>query len=219
MFKILRSLSLVSLQTRNVSYGPHFIEPIYRKSELEKLKESEKAKELLHVPVKAAKIEQSCSPFYDPVVEKFINYVMRCGKKDLARFLVNKSLESVKRIQLKRYHKTKDPDEKSKIIIDPLVIFHRAVENCKPLLKLTPIKRGGATYQVPVPITEKRSTFLAMNWLIEQGKADPKNGRFYDKLAQELLNASNNEGRVIKKKQDLHRQCEANKAYAHYRWG
>lgn len=199
------------------AYSPQFVEPVFRREEINKLRESGEAKKLAHVPIKAAKTEQTCSEFYDPQLERFINYVMRKGKKALARELVNKSLQQVKRIQIQKYHKETDPDEKSKIVLDPLKVFHAAIENCKPLLKLTPIKRGGATYQVPVPITVQKATFMSMNWIIEQGKAEPKTTRFYLKLANELVNASIGQGRVIKKKEDLHRQCEANRAYAHYR--
>ncbi|CAH1390415.1 unnamed protein product [Nezara viridula] len=199
------------------AYAPNFVDPVFRKEDINKLKESGEAKKLAHVPIKAAKTEQTSSEFYDHQLERFTNYVMREGRKGLARKIVSQSLQQVKRIQIQRYHKEMDPDEKAKIVLDPLKVFHAAVENCKPLLKLTPVKRGGATYQVPVPITPQKATFMSMNWLIEQGKAEPKTTRFYFKLANELVNASNGQGRVIKKKEDLHRQCEANKAYAHYR--
>ncbi|KAK9499360.1 hypothetical protein O3M35_002860 [Rhynocoris fuscipes] len=205
--------------TRNVSYGANFIDPIFRREELEKLKNSGEAKKLAHVPIKAAKSEQSCSEFYDPVLEKFINYVMRGGRKELARSLVSKTLETIKRIQIEKYNKEINPEIKNNMELNALNIFHKAIENCKPVLGLTPIKRGGSTYQVPIPISDSKATFLAMNWLIEQGKAEPKDTRFYLKLANEMINASNNEGKVVKRKQDLHKQCEANRAYAHYRWG
>ncbi|XP_014274028.1 small ribosomal subunit protein uS7m [Halyomorpha halys] len=203
--------------TREYSaYGPNFVEPVFRREDINKLKETGEAKTLAHIPIKAAKTEQTCSEFYDPQLERFINYVMRKGKKSLARSIVNQSLQQVKRIQIQKYHKETDPDEKAKVVLDPLKVFHAAVENCKPLLNLTPIKRGGATYQVPVPITPHKATFMSMNWLIEQGKAEPKTTRFHFKLANELVNASMGHGRVIKRKEDLHRQCEANRAYAHY---
>jgi len=102
--------------------------------------------------------------------------------------------------------------------LNPRKIFYDAVENCKPLLQLTPIKRGGVTYQVPVPITEKRSQFLSMKWIIDAAREKERTVHFPEKLAWELIDAANNQGKVIKRKQDLHRQCEANRAYAHYRW-
>ena len=93
------------------------------------------------------------------------------------------------------------------------------MENSKPLLLLTPIKRGGATYQVPIPITPSFAQFTAMKWFIIESKEKDRKVHFPEKLAHELLDAYNNTGKVIKRKQDLHRQCEANRAYAHYRWG
>nr|CAD7592419.1 unnamed protein product [Timema genevievae] len=128
------------------------------------------------------------------------------------------TFENVKRTQLERFNTSPTPELKENIETNPLIIFYRAVENCKPLLQLSPIKRGGVTYQVPVPITEKRSNFLAMKWLIEAAQDKERTVHFPEKLAWELLDASSNQGRVVKKKQELHRQCEANRAYAHYRW-
>nr|CAI5818137.1 unnamed protein product [Callosobruchus analis] len=143
---------------------------------------------------------------------------MTGGNKVLARSLVEQTLESIKRLQLEKYHKCKTEEDKAKIQLDPKTIFHNAVDNCKPILMLTPIKRGGVKYQVPVPISEKKAQFMSMKWLIQAGQEKDKAVRFHLQLARELIDAANNTGRVIKKKHDLHKQCEANRAYAHYRW-
>lgn len=143
---------------------------------------------------------------------------MHDGKKILARDLLEKSFENIKRIQVEKYHKCKNEEDKNNIELNPKVIFHKAVENCKPVISLTPIKRGGVRYQVPVPITDKKSQFLSMKWIIQAAKQKDRTTRFYVQLARELIDASNNTGRVVKRKLDLHRQCEANRAYAHYRW-
>lgn len=143
---------------------------------------------------------------------------MRGGDKITAKLLIDKTFEVIKRSQIEKYHKAKTPEDKAKIETNPRVLFNRAIENCKPVLGLTPIKRGGATYQVPIPITEKRSRFLSMKWLIEAANEKEKTVHFPEKLAWELIDAANNTGRVVRKKQDLHKQCEANRAYAHYRW-
>lgn len=140
------------------------------------------------------------------------------GNKQLARELMEKAFENIKRMQLEKYHKCKTLEDKQKIELNPRTIFHQAVTNCKPLLDLTPIKRGGVRYQVPVPIQEKKRLFLSMKWLIAAAQEKGDKVRFHYQLACELLDAANHTGRVIKKKQDLHRQCEANRAYAHYRW-
>jgi len=97
---------------------------------------------------------------------------------------------------LEKYYNASDPIEREKIVIDPYKIFHIAVENCKPFLQTTPVKRGGATYQVPVPVSDKRRIFLAMNWLIDAGKTKEDNVRFYKKLALEFIDAANNTVRL-----------------------
>uniref|UniRef100_A0A0A9YH61 28S ribosomal protein S7, mitochondrial n=1 Tax=Lygus hesperus TaxID=30085 RepID=A0A0A9YH61_LYGHE len=214
-----RILSIVQAVRPMSKYAPAFRDPIPSLQRLEELQKTGEGKTLATVPIKAARSEVSTSPLYDPLLEKFVNFVMRCGKKELARTQVNKTLETIKRIQVEKYNSAKTEEEKAAINVDALNILHQAIENCKPLLQLKPIKRGGATYQVPVSITANRAQFMSINWLIEQGKAEPRTQRFYVKMANELISASEGTGRVIKRKQELHKQCEANRAYAHYRWG
>lgn len=199
------------------SYGPHFIEPVFNKDKQSEMYSAGEAQKLSHIPIKAARNNDSSTLFHDDRLSKFTNYIMRGGQKRLARELVEKGFENIKRIQLERYNLA-DDDEKPNIETNPLNILHKAVENCRPLLQLTPIKRGGSTYQVPVPITEKRSYFVAMRWLIEAAREKERTVHFPDKIAWELLDAASGTGKVIKKKHDLHKLCEANRAYAHYRW-
>lgn len=198
-------------------YGPHFVAPVFKKDLQATLHESGEATKLAHIPIKAARNNDSCSVFHDDLISQFTNYVMKCGNKSLARDLVEKSFEKIKRIQLERYNLA-DADEKHKIETNPQAIIHAAVENCRPMLQLTPIKRGGVKYQVPVPITEKRSYFLAMKWIVEAAREKERTVHLPEKLSWELLDAAAGTGRVVKRKNDLHRQCEANRAYAHYRW-
>uniref|UniRef100_A0A131XBC1 Small ribosomal subunit protein uS7m n=1 Tax=Hyalomma excavatum TaxID=257692 RepID=A0A131XBC1_9ACAR len=205
-------------QVRTSVYDKNHVEPIVDKKKLEELKASGEAENYRFVPVKAALNNVSTSVFYDATLNKFINMLMREGKKALARENIELGLFNVKRIQLTKYNRATDDETKSKIECNPLTVLHKALENCRPVLELTPIKRGGITYQVPVPMTENRARFLSMKWMIDAvNDKDPK-VRFYDQLAKELLDAYNNQGRVVKKKHELHKQCEANKAYAHYRW-
>lgn len=124
----------------------------------------------------------------------------------------------VKQIQLRKYQAA-SPTERSEIELNPVAILHKAVKNCQPVLQLTPIKKGGQFYQVPIPITDDRSRFLAMKWLISESQLKERKIHFPEKLANELIEAASNTGKVVKRKQDLHKQCEANRAYAHYRWG
>jgi small subunit ribosomal protein S7 len=100
---------------------------------------------------------------------------------------------------------------------DPLKLFKKAVENCKPLLEVKTRRVGGANYQVPIEVPQSRRTSLAVRWLILNARSRPEKG-MPERLAAELLDAANMRGGAIKKKDDVHRMAEANKAFAHYRW-
>ncbi|XP_055594544.1 28S ribosomal protein S7, mitochondrial [Uranotaenia lowii] len=215
----LRPACYQPLMVANMSqYGPQFVEPVFKKEKLREMEETGEIAQIAHVPIKAARNNDSCSVFHDDLVSQFTNYVMKKGDKRLARDLVEKGFENIKRLQLERYHLAESEEEKAKIELNPRVLLSQAVENCRPLLQLTPIKRGGVRYQVPVPITEKRSYFLAMKWLLEACREKERTVHFPEKMAWEVLDAAANQGKVLKRKQELHRQCEANRAYAHYRW-
>ena len=135
------------------------------------------------------------------LVEKFINCMMWDGKKAVAQKIF---FEAMNKIQASAND-------------DPLKLFKKAVENCKPLLEVKTRRVGGANYQVPVEVNPNRRTSLAIRWLIGFARERGEKG-MVDKLAAELLEASNNRGGAIKKKEDTHRMAEANKAFAHYRW-
>jgi len=100
---------------------------------------------------------------------------------------------------------------------DPLKLFKKAVENCKPLLEVKTRRVGGANYQVPIEVPQNRRVSLALRWLIQNARSRPEKG-MVEKLAAELTDAANMRGGAIKKKDDVHRMAEANKAFAHYRW-
>lgn len=139
--------------------------------------------------------------YNDVLLQKFINCVMRKGKKSVAEKIVYGALDIIK-------DRTKD---------DPLKIFKQAVENVKPVLETRPRRVGGATYQVPIEVRPERRTSLAIRWIIQYARE--RNERtMKERLAAELLDAFHNRGAAIKKKEDTHRMAEANKAFAHYRW-
>lgn len=199
-------------------FAPFFVDPVVKPEDQKKLDESGELSKMAHVPIKPAKNFETPSVFNDAIVSKFTNHIMRQGKKALARSLLEKGFENIKRIQLEKYNSAETEEEKALIETNPVKLLHQAVENTRPLLKLIPIKRGGATYQVPVPIIEKHSYFFAYNWLVDAAKEKERTVHFPEKIAWEILDAANNTGKVVKRKQDLHKQCEANRAYAHYRW-
>lgn len=141
-------------------------------------------------------------PVYENVlVAKFINHVMRKGKKALAQKIVCGAFEIIK-------EKTKK---------EPLEVFEKAIENAAPLLEVRPRRVGGATYQVPVEVKGERGITLAMRWIIQAAKSK-KGKSMKEKLAQELILASQNEGDAVKKKENTHKMAEANRAFAHFAW-
>jgi small subunit ribosomal protein S7 len=149
-----------------------------------------------------AKRGVNLDPVYgSDLVTKFVNSMMWGGKKSTAQKIFYSSLERLQQ---------KGGDE-------PLKLFTKAVENCKPLLEVKTRRVGGANYQVPVEVNADRRTSLAIRWLIAYSRGRGEKGMI-DKLTNELLDAANNRGTAIKKKEDVHRMAEANKAFAHYRW-
>lgn len=149
---------------------------------------------------KKAKRKIAADPLHDSVlISKFINHVMIQGRKSTARKIVYRSLEIIK--------------EKEKS--DPVKIFEAAIENVSPIMEVRSKRVGGATYQVPVTVDKDRRISLAMRWIINASRA--KKGRsMEEKLSEELLNASKNTGVAIKKREDIHKVAEANRAFAHF---
>lgn len=139
--------------------------------------------------------------FGDIVVAKFINDIMNDGEKSIAESIVYGAFDLIE-------SRTKE---------DPVKVFKRAIENTQPQVEVKSRRVGGSTYQVPVEVRPERRQALALRWLITFSRTRP--GRtMRDKLAGELLDASANRGGAVKKKEDVHRMAEANKAFAHYRW-
>ncbi|XP_046569654.1 28S ribosomal protein S7, mitochondrial-like [Haliotis rubra] len=201
---------------RTAIYSTNYQEPTFKKKDLEEpLPDSDPRR---FQPIKAAFIEQTSSVYYDETVQKFIRQMMKSGNRARVQQIMDNMLENLKRIQVEKYHKTEDLQEKESIECNPLTIFHTAVQNCEPILILTKVQRGGVMYQVPIPCKDSYKRYKAMRWLIDSCRDKERKMPMEQKLARELLDAYRGEGRSIRKKQDLHRQCEANKAYSHYRW-
>jgi len=134
-------------------------------------------------------------------ISKFINQVMRKGKKTIARKIVYGALEIIK-------EKTKE---------DPLEIFDKAISNASPLIEVRPKRIGGATYQVPMEVKGERRQTLAMRWIIQAAKSE-KGKPMKEKLAKEFMEAAQNKGVAVKRKENTHRMAEANRAFAHFAW-
>lgn len=134
-----------------------------------------------------------------------------------ARSLVEKTLEKIKRIQLQKYYKAQ-PGEESDIEINPREIFHVALQNVTPVLITKKVKRSGTWYDIPTVVLPKRARFVAMKYILESASEKGTKDRFVDVLAKEILDAYANKGKSVQRKTDLHKFCEANRAYSHYRW-
>ena len=139
--------------------------------------------------------------FGDLVISKFINCIMRDGRKAAAERIVYHAFDVVK-------EKTGSPPEE---------LFHKALENVRPLAEVRSRRVGGATYQVPVEVRPERARALAINWIIAAARGRNQN-TMTERLSSELLDAIENRGAAIKKREDTHRMAEANRAFAHYRW-
>src|SRR3954466_2564331 len=139
--------------------------------------------------------------FNSTLVEKFVNSMMWDGKKTTSQKIFYRAMDILR-------ERSGD---------DPLKLFKKAVENVKPVLEVKTRRVGGANYQVPVEVTQNRRTSLALRWIIGQARTRPEKG-LAEKLANELNDAANMRGGAVKKKDDVHRMAEANKAFAHYRW-
>ena len=139
--------------------------------------------------------------FGDQVVTKFVNSLMYDGKKSVAETILYAAFDRMKARTGK----------------DPVGMFHEALDNVKPALEVRSRRVGGATYQVPVEVRPERRQALAIRWIIQTARGRSEQ-TMTDRLSAELLDASNNRGASVKKREDTHRMAEANKAFSHYRW-
>jgi small subunit ribosomal protein S7 len=154
--------------------------------------------------------------FGDLVLSKFINNVMERGKKSVAEKIVYGAIEILEKKAANQNVDSVGSEEiaaKSK----GLLVFHSALKNVKPRLEVRSRRVGGATYQVPVEVRYERGIALAIRWIIEAAQARSEKS-MTERLANELLDASNDRGTSIKKRDDTHKMADANKAFAHYRW-
>ncbi len=152
-------------------------------------------------PVKKRNITKPDIKFSNVLVSKLINKIMQSGKKAIATRIVYNAFDVIEK-------KTGKPG---------LEIFDKAIQNVTPNMELRSRRIGGANYQVPVEVRPERKVALALRWIIDSAQGQ-KGKPMEEKLAEEIINASNNLGNAIKKKNDVHRMAEANKAFAHFAW-
>ena len=151
---------------------------------------------------KAEKREVNPDPkFGDVVLSKFMNSIMKEGKKSVAENIVYGAMDRMQ----------------SRAKSDPMQLFHSALENVMPAVEVRSRRVGGATYQVPVEVRPERRQALAIRWLIAAARSRNEN-TMEERLSGELLDAANNRGTAVKKREDTHKMAEANRAFSHYRW-
>jgi small subunit ribosomal protein S7 len=136
------------------------------------------------------------------LVTKFINTIMQAGKRSTAERILYKSFDIIK-------ERTGD---------DPLKVFKKALDNAKPSLEVKSRRVGGSNYQVPIEVNPNRRLSLSIRWVVGYARSRGDGKTMYEKLANELMDAANLRGGAVKKREDVHRMAEANKAFAHYRW-
>jgi small subunit ribosomal protein S7 len=147
------------------------------------------------------RIESLDSRYGSPIVARLISTIMRSGKKSLAERIVYQAIE-----------KSREGSDS----VDPLETLHKALENTKPRLEVKSRRVGGATYQVPVEVSQERQVSLAMRWIVTYAKN--RRGTMVDNLAAEIKDAASGQGSAIKKREDTHKMAQANRAFAHFRW-
>ena len=147
------------------------------------------------------RIPQADPKYGDRMVTRFMNVIMQDGKKSTAEKILYGAFDEIER-------KTRN---------DPLAMFRRALDNVRPRVEVKSRRVGGATYQVPIEVRPERATSLAMRWLALSARSRSGHS-MREKLANELIDAANERGEAVKKREDTHRMAEANKAFSHYRW-
>ena len=140
--------------------------------------------------------------FNSKILARFINKIMLAGKRSLAERIIYNALDIVQ----------------EKTGKDPMDVFNQALGNAMPQVEVRPRRVGGATYQVPMEVRPDRRQAMAMRWLIQYARTRGDGHSMQEKLAAELMDAANNVGAAVKKREDTHKMAEANKAFAHYRW-
>lgn len=203
--------------------------PIISKEQYEQEIEEGREQELKFKKVRFAHMSETCSSLYDAEYERFVRFFMVNSRKDLTYRIVDDAFAQIKTIQFNKIKKQQEqlaagqlkPEDAEQIEMNPLTIFKQALKNSEPAVVTKPIQRGGATYQVPHPLQRSQSEWFAIKWIINAVKDRPKPKKKHsaEALAQELLDAFYGRGKVIKRRDDMHRLADANRAFAHYRWG
>jgi len=211
---ILASIRCLSTSSNHLAqYGPSWVDPNPDpESYIVDVND-----ELSKVKLKAAPSSQTYSAYYDSTLHNFKAHILKQGKQALASKIMRQTLEHIKCVQIKKYNATPDL-EKDDVELNPLVIFHTALENAKPIVGVKRLTRGAQAYQVPYPLSPQQQFFMTVKWMLNHVRSGKPNTPAAIRLGNELLAAYNGEGVAMKRKQELHKLAESNRAYAHFRW-
>merc|ERR1712150_242673 len=185
-----------------------FEDPVIHKRDFPVMRDSGEYEKKALAPIKSAPNSATCSLFKDPLVQKFHRLIKQSQLKKYYKVAASQQAGSLSEADV----------ENISITTDPVQIIKKAIENARPLMRLEKVRVGSVEYQVPAPITQKRSEFDGMKWIINAARdRDKSKSRFKEKLAEVLLETASMAGRVIQTKNEHHKTCEVNRAYAHFR--
>jgi len=207
-----------------------FEEPVPHKRDIPAIRDSGEYEKKALAPIKSAHKSATCSLFQDPLIQKFKRLCTVHGRAQQAENNMMETYRIIKHAQLKKYYKVaaslqegslaKEDSENISITTDPSEIIRRAIENARPLMKIEKVLVGSVEYQVPAPITKDRSEWTGMKWIVDAARdRDKSKSLFREKLAEVLLETASMTGRVINTKNEHHKTCELNRAFAHFRRG
>jgi len=215
--------------TRLMSMWPTgFQDPITHKRDFPEMKDSGEFEKKALAPIKSAPNWATCSLFKDPLIQKFQRLFTQHGRSEQAENNLRETFRLIKQVQLKKYYRataskrdgsqSEINNENIDITTDPTQLVKKAIENARPLMKIEKVFVGGIEYSIPAPITLSRSEFEGMKWIINAARdREKRKSLFCEKLAEVLIETASMTGRVINTKNEHHKTCEVNRAYAHFR--
>lgn len=224
MFRqVCRDLLLIrtvpAVPVRTSVWSPEYVKPVITKEELERIavEDPERYSNLQYSKVKALDSFQNNNEFYDEFLYKMVGRVLKKGARERADKLVKETLFLIKKDRMAKAREL-EPALRAEFVRNPLDVMKQAWENCKPILTTQQVTRGGSKYLAPVALLESKKDKLVFSWVREviENRPRPRPEKFPQVFAKELLLAYKNEGKLIKKKIDLYKLTEANKAYVNY---
>lgn len=217
---LLRIRTIPAVPVRTSIWSADYVKPVVTKEELERMavEDPERYSNLQYNKVKSLDAFQNNNEFYDEFLYKMVGRVLKKGARERADKLVKETLFLIKKDRMAKCRELDEPALRAEFVRNPLEIMKQAWENCRPILATQEVIRGGSKYLAPVAVIEGQKDKIVYSWVREvvENRPRPRPEKFPQVFAKELLLAYKNEGKLIKKKIDLYRLTEANKAYVNY---